>query len=200
MTGVGSSAARAKIIVSRHPAAAEFVRETRPDFCNAPIVSAAEREDVEGCHVIGNLPMHLAALAWRYEAIEFRGDAPRGDELSLLHMYAAGAHLVEYRVRRVDEEEDEAIEVVVKPSPRAVVDQFLDAVLDAIPFGFELRRSDDSRSRRWTAAVGQAISLTAESPVDALLDLAAHFEKKWRDEADVVAKKIAGTDALKKWA
>jgi CRISPR-associated protein Csx16 len=90
-----------KIIVSRHPAAIEFVRAERPDFCDAEVMESVTADDVRGAHVVGNLPMSLAALCARYEAIEFSGPPPRGAEYGLKEMRACGARLVEYRVRPV---------------------------------------------------------------------------------------------------
>ena len=90
-----------KIIVSRHPAAIEFVRAERPDFQDAEVLASASPDDVRGAHVVGNLPMSLAALCARYEAIEFSGPPPRGAEYGLNEMRAAGARVVEYRVRQV---------------------------------------------------------------------------------------------------
>ncbi|WP_322507784.1 CRISPR-associated protein Csx16 [Anaerolinea sp.] len=91
-----------KIIVSRHPGAIEFVRKHLPDFADAPVISQATENDVQGNEVVGNLPSNLAALASRYIAIEFpAGNAPRGQDYTLEDMENAGAQLVEYRVERI---------------------------------------------------------------------------------------------------
>ena len=90
-----------KIIVSRHKGAVDFVREERPDFVDAEVRDSVSEDDVRGAHVIGNLPMYLAALCGRYEAIEFSGQPPRGSEYGVDEMRAAGARIVEYRVSRL---------------------------------------------------------------------------------------------------
>jgi hypothetical protein len=91
------------VIISRHPAAIEFIRRERPDLADAPVVAQATAEDVRGKRVFGNLPMALAALAAEVWVIEFRGDPPRGTEYDLAAMDAAGAHLARYVVRAVPE-------------------------------------------------------------------------------------------------
>jgi hypothetical protein len=87
------------IIISRHPAAIEFVRRERPDLRDAPVLASASAEDVAGRRVFGNVPLHLAALAVEVWVIEFRGDPPRGQEYDLAEMDAAGAYLAPYVVR-----------------------------------------------------------------------------------------------------
>lgn len=90
------------IIVSRHPAAVEFIRTEMPAFRDAPVLASATADDVRGAIVGGNLPLHLAAEAAIVVAVEFRGDAPRGAEYSIEEMRAAGAHLRAYQVRCPD--------------------------------------------------------------------------------------------------
>lgn len=86
------------IIVSRHPAAINFIRATAPAFADAPVVISATPDDVRGKVVAGNLPLHLAALAAEVVAVEFAGDPPRGHEYGTEEMRAAGAYLARYRV------------------------------------------------------------------------------------------------------
>lgn len=90
-----------RLIVSRHPAAIEFIREQLPEFAEAPVVASATPEQVRDAHVAGNLPLHLAALAATLWAVEFAGTPPRGQEYTLDDMRAAGAALCAYRVQRV---------------------------------------------------------------------------------------------------
>lgn len=88
------------IIVSRHPAAVEFIRQ-QLGIEDAPVMASVTEDDVRGKIVIGNLPMHLAAIAsWtgEYWALEFDGAAPRGAEYTIDDMLVAGAKLVRYRV------------------------------------------------------------------------------------------------------
>ncbi len=112
-----------KLIVSRHEAAVAFIRNAIKDEVDINRVVPIERDaagneyipnvicvrdsvtenDVRGADVIGNLPLHLAALCARYRAVEFSGPAPRGAEYTLDDMIAAGAHLVEYYVKAMKE-------------------------------------------------------------------------------------------------
>ena len=116
-----------RVIVSRHPAAIEFVaaqlgREAGcqaeyipagsrvefyvpagtypgPDFpTSVPVLTQATPDDVRGRVVYGNLPMHLAALAAEVHVIEFEGTPPRGQEYTLADMVAAGAVIRQYKV------------------------------------------------------------------------------------------------------
>lgn len=87
-----------KIIVSRHPAAVEFIHRELPEFADAPVIEAATPDDVRGAEVAGNLPLHLAALCRVVHAVEFSGAPPRGAEYTLADMIAAGAHIASYVV------------------------------------------------------------------------------------------------------
>jgi hypothetical protein len=91
------------VIISRHPAAVEFLRRERPDLADAPVVAQATAEDVRGKRVFGNLPLALAAVAAEVWVIEFAGEPPRGQEYGLAAMDAAGARLARYVVRAVPE-------------------------------------------------------------------------------------------------
>lgn len=86
------------IIVSRHPAAVEFIRREAKLPEETPVIASATADDVRGKAVYGNLPLHLAAEAAVVYAVEFDGQAPRGAEYTLDDMHAAGAKLVRYRV------------------------------------------------------------------------------------------------------
>jgi len=90
-----------RIIVTRHAAAVEFIRQQRPEFADAPVFSEVSAEDVRGKVVAGNLPLHLAAEAETVFAIAFTGPPPRGREYTLADMRAAGAHLVALKVTKV---------------------------------------------------------------------------------------------------
>lgn len=91
------------LIVSRHPAAVEFIRTNAPDFAGAEVKAVATADDVRGAVVGGNLPLHLAALAVQVVAVEFTGDPPRGAEYGQAEMIAAGARLARYTVAAVPE-------------------------------------------------------------------------------------------------
>lgn len=90
------------VIVSRHEAAIEFIREHAPEFRFARTITGnATPDDVRGKIVAGNLPLHLAALCHTVVAVEFDGAPPRGAEYTAEDMVAAGAHLTAYRVATV---------------------------------------------------------------------------------------------------
>jgi len=86
------------VIVSRHPAAIEFIRTASVDFADAPVIAQATADDVRGKVVAGNLPLHLAAVTAEVVAVEFAGAPPRGLEYTLADMQTAGAKLARYRV------------------------------------------------------------------------------------------------------
>ena len=88
-----------RIIVSRHPAAIEFIRNELPEFFDAPILASATADDVRGKDVAGNLPLDLAAEARVVRAIVYpAGRAPRGSEYTLEDMYEAGAAIKAFYV------------------------------------------------------------------------------------------------------
>lgn len=91
------------VIVSRHPAAIQFVKEHLSargiDADRVPVLASATDADVRGRDVYGNLPMHLAAVAWTVWVIEF-DVPPRGQEYTIDDMWKAGARLRSYTVRR----------------------------------------------------------------------------------------------------
>ena len=86
------------IIVSRHPATIEFIKQTIGE--DLPVVEQATAVDVEGRVVYGNLPLHLAALCHFVVAVEFAGTPPRGREYTLEDMVQAGARLAKYTVEK----------------------------------------------------------------------------------------------------
>lgn len=106
------------LIVSRHPAAVEFIRREALGGMDAiyvtddggfhvtsageqrfvPVLSEVTADDVRGKHVAGNLPLHLAEVAEAVYAVEFAGPPPRGREYTVEEMEAAGANLRKYVV------------------------------------------------------------------------------------------------------
>ena len=87
------------LIVSRHPAAIEFIRNELPEFSDAPVLASASADDVRGADVAGNLPLDLAAEARVVRAIVYpAGRAPRGSEYTLEDMYEAGAAIKAFYV------------------------------------------------------------------------------------------------------
>ena len=89
------------VIVSRHPAAIDFIRAEAPEFADAPVLASATADDVRDAIVAGNLPLHLAAVAAEVVAVEFAGAPPRGAEYGMPEMQAAGARLARYTVRAI---------------------------------------------------------------------------------------------------
>ena len=89
------------IIVSRHPAAVEFILRASGLPEETPVVATATVTDVADRIVYGNLPLHLAAMARVVVAVEFSGQPPRGAEYTADDMVAAGARLQLYFVNAV---------------------------------------------------------------------------------------------------
>jgi len=100
---VGYDETPVDVIVSRHPAAIEWLREFAPGGANAVVISDrnATAEDVAGKVVAGNIPLHLAALCREVVAVEFCGDPPRGREYTIADMTSAKAVMRSYKVERV---------------------------------------------------------------------------------------------------
>ena len=93
------------VIISRHPAAIEFIRAHDARFLAAPVITGnATPSDVRCRVVAGNIPLSLAAIAEEVVAVEFSGAPPRGAEYTAADMVAAGARLESYVVRRGAEE------------------------------------------------------------------------------------------------
>lgn len=133
-----------RVIVSRHPAAVEFIRRELPEFADAPVVATATAEDVAGKDVAGNLPLELAALANVVFAISFpSGNAPRGQEYSLADMDAAGATIRSFRV-------------LADPSTKAQ-EEIVSAVISA----YEVGRKDGAQEAGWGPEVDRGPQLAS---------------------------------------
>ncbi len=93
-----------KIVVTRHAALVEFLREIGLISEDTPIISHARVEDVRGKHVIGVLPLALAVEARTVTEVPLHiPQELRGKELSLdeVRMYAGAP--VRYTVYRTEE-------------------------------------------------------------------------------------------------
>lgn len=89
------------LIVSRHSATVQWLRETFEDLQDAPVVTGnVGKCDVQDRLVVGNLPLNLAAHCCQYVAVEFSGNPPRGEEYDRKEMEAAGVHIQPYTVFR----------------------------------------------------------------------------------------------------
>ena len=89
------------VIVSRHEGAVKWLAQCG---ITGPVISGnATPDDVRGKVVVGNVPLHLAALAARVASIDMpalRADQ-RGADLTPAEMDAAGASINWYVVRDV---------------------------------------------------------------------------------------------------
>jgi len=133
-----------RVIVSRHPAAVEFIRRELPEFADAPVLATATPEDVAGKDVAGNLPLDLAALANVVFAISFpSGNAPRGQEYSIEEMDAAGATIRAFRVLGVTDTEP--------------LEEIVNIVLNA----YEVGRKDGAQEAGWGPAVDRGPQLAS---------------------------------------
>jgi putative CRISPR-associated protein (TIGR02620 family) len=86
------------IIVSRHAGAVAWLQQKFPQVAPARVFAEVTAEDVRDQIVVGNLPLHLAALCRSVIAIEFAGAPPRGAEYTPKDMEKAGARLRQYTV------------------------------------------------------------------------------------------------------
>ena len=84
------------IIITRHPALVDLLRERGIE---GRVLTHATPEDVTGRHVVGVLPLHLAALAYRVTVpvLELRQEE-RGRELDLDEVRARFRGLETYEV------------------------------------------------------------------------------------------------------
>lgn len=88
------------IIVTRHPALVQYLREQGWATADTPVVTHAEPADVAGKHVIGVLPLHLAALAAQVTEVPMAIPAAlRGHELTLAQVRQYAGEPVTYVTR-----------------------------------------------------------------------------------------------------
>lgn len=90
------------VIISRHAGAIEWLAR---QGITGSVIAQATAEDVRGKVVVGNLPLHLAALAERIGSIDMPNlaAADRGRDLTPEEMDAAGARISWYEVRAAEE-------------------------------------------------------------------------------------------------
>ena len=92
---------RKTLIVTRHPALVEHLRDLGLVPDGTRIIEHATPEDVAGAHVIGVLPLRLASLAWLVTEVPL--DIPaalRGRELTLEEVSKHAGPPVQYVVRK----------------------------------------------------------------------------------------------------
>lgn len=90
------------VVVTRHPALVEYLREQGLVDENAQVVAHATVDDVRGRHVFGVLPLHLAANADCVTEVPLNlPQELRGTELSLEQVRQYAGTVTTYRVTRV---------------------------------------------------------------------------------------------------
>lgn len=90
------------LIVTRHAGLVEWLDR---QGIRGRVIEHATADDVRGQHVVGALPLHLAALAASVTTVDMPGLRPeqRGVDLTPDEMDAAGATLRRYRVEEAGE-------------------------------------------------------------------------------------------------
>jgi len=87
------------VVVTRHKALIEYLVETGMVSPDVPVFEHAAEEVVKGKHVIGVLPIHLAALCEKYTNIGLSVPADkRGQELSLDEVREFATEPTTYRI------------------------------------------------------------------------------------------------------
>ena len=92
------------VVITRHKALVQYLIETGIASAETPVLSHVTSKDVDGKHVIGVLPMHLAALAATVTQIPL--DIPaelRGKELDLEQVRRFAGDPVKYSVRKEED-------------------------------------------------------------------------------------------------
>ena len=90
------------VVVTRHPALLDFlIEEGIVQEGNFLLIAQAKAEDVEGKDVIGNLPLHLAAMAHTITEVPLKIPFElRGKELTLKEIRKYAGDPVTYNVDR----------------------------------------------------------------------------------------------------
>lgn len=90
------------LVVTRHSALVELLRERGIVDDDAEVRAHVGEDDVRGRHVIGVLPLHLAALAWRVTEIPLAlTPEDRGRELDIERLREIAGPAVTYKVTKV---------------------------------------------------------------------------------------------------
>lgn len=90
------------VVVTRHAALVEYLSERGLVSGDLRVIAHATAQDVQGQHVVGVLPLHLAAEAASVTEVtlDLRPDQ-RGRELTVEELRAAARGVQRYVVRRV---------------------------------------------------------------------------------------------------
>lgn len=90
------------IIVTRHEALIQYLIEQGVVEEGTKVISHATPEDVNGKHVIGVLPLRLAALTAKVTEVPLNIPAEmRGKELSIKDVRKYAGEITSYEVRKV---------------------------------------------------------------------------------------------------
>lgn len=90
------------IIVTRHPALLQYLQKQGLVSADTPVFAHADASDVQGKHVIGVLPMRLAAAAAILTEVSMTVPAElRGQELTLEQIESLNPTLTTYAVKRL---------------------------------------------------------------------------------------------------
>ena len=88
-----------KIIVTRHPALVEYLKEMEIIDGNERMITHATEEDIRGKDVIGVLPLSLASVANRVTEVTLNlTPEMRGRELSLDEIRSVAGDITTYTV------------------------------------------------------------------------------------------------------
>lgn len=91
------------IIVTRHPAVEKYIRESDLVPQDTPCYPSVTENFVQGKHIIGIVPMHIAAAAELFTEVKItlrRGVEPR--ELSLDELRASVKQVRTYSVEKIN--------------------------------------------------------------------------------------------------
>jgi len=98
---------RPSVVVTRHPALVEYLRELGLIDQDVQVIAHARPEDVKGRKVFGVLPFHLGAAATEVVVISLNLPPElRGQELSLEQVRTFASPPRRYRVEEIKEKEE----------------------------------------------------------------------------------------------
>ena len=90
------------IIITRHSALVEVLKGLVPELTNAKVIAQATPSEVEGKHVYGVLPLHLAALADRVTTVSLNLPPElRGVELNVEQVRQYMSDLETFKVSKL---------------------------------------------------------------------------------------------------
>jgi hypothetical protein len=121
------------IIVTRHPALVEFLAEKHG--ISGRVVAHATEEDVAGKHVIGVLPLRLAALALTITEVPLNvPEGMRGTELTVDDLQKFAGEPVTYNVTDASKAWPEKMRAAMEMDPDLAVIKAADLSNDQLRF------------------------------------------------------------------